>query len=109
MGQVRAYGTSITNGVPIIAIVADEDNPTDHTAVGGPDAAHQVETRWERYLGRGMEPTLDTLGTTMSGSHVGVSAWEPVEGSQEEAAAATEEVLRAGQPLPGAFVVPAKA
>ena len=106
MAFIRTYGSSLTTGTPFIALIANEDDPNDYTVVGDPDSQAMVDKRWKMYLEEGMPANHQTLITTIGGSYVTVPPWSPAGDDLQEAIVESEAILRKGEPLPGALIVP---
>lgn len=97
MPYIRAVGSSLTTGTPFIAIIADQDNPTTRTVLGGPDNTAMVEHRWEMYLEDGMPADHDTLIATLDGSHTICPGWEPAGDDYAAAINIAQQILDTGQ------------
>jgi hypothetical protein len=106
MAYIRTYGSSLTTGTPFVALIANEDDPNDYTVVGGDDMKAMVDHRWKMYQDRGMPADHKTLITTIGGSYTTVPDWSPAGDDLQEAIVESEAILRKGEPLPGALIVP---
>ena len=97
MPHMRCYAIDAGSGVPIAAIIADQDDPGNHSVAGGRSAKGMVSSRWRRYTGNYGKPRdLDTLMTTLSGSYTRITPWEPVD-QPVAALDEAERIIAAGQ------------
>ena len=106
MAFIRTFGSSLTTGKPFVAIVADEDDPTIRTVVGGRDMQGMVENRWKAYTEKGLPADHQTLLTTLGGSYTVVPDWEPAGDDQDKAVTEARRIITAGEPLPEALIAP---
>jgi len=106
MSLIRIFGSSLTTGTPFVAVIADETDPMIRSVVGGGDMQSMVDHRWQMYTEKGLPADHKTLLTTLGGSHVTVTDWEPAGDDMTAAVAAAQRILTARKPLPGVLIVP---